>query len=238
MILGKKVLAVVPARGGSKGLPRKNLREFLNVPLVARVGHIIQELEFFDRAIVSTDDQEIAENARSAGLDVPFFRPEDLSGDLVGDLDILTHALQEVERLDSVTYDVIVMLQPTSPMRKVSHVSDSVLKLIEGNWEAVWTVSETDSKYHPLKQLTMEGDELRLYNPEGSRIIARQQLECLYYRNGAAYAFTRKCLLEDRNIMPGRCSAVIIEDPLISIDTEFDIQLAEWLMRAREQGGP
>ena len=91
MLRGKRLLAIVPARGGSKGLPGKNLRPLLGVPLVARVGMVLAELGYFDRAVVSTDQPDIAQAARAGGLDAPFLRPESLSGDLVGDYDVLRH---------------------------------------------------------------------------------------------------------------------------------------------------
>ena len=115
MIENKKILAVCPARGGSKGIPLKNLRPFLGIPLVARVGNLVSDIPAIDRAIVSTDHQEIAEIARQSGLDAPFFRPEDLSGDQISDAQVLIHALNEMERIDKVQYDIVIMLQPTSP---------------------------------------------------------------------------------------------------------------------------
>jgi len=231
MLKGKRLLAVVPARGGSKGIPLKNIVPLLGVPLVARVAKLVQKLGYFDRAIISTDHSEIAKVAREAGLDVPFYRPPELSGDLIGDVEVLTHALNEMERLDRVRYDVVVMLQPTSPLRKPTHVTAAITKLIDGGWGAVWTVSRTDSKNHPLKQLTFDNDILDLYDPRGASIIARQQLSSVYHRNGAAYALTRECLLDQRTIMAKKWSAVIIEDPMISIDTMLDLELAEWFLK-------
>jgi CMP-N,N'-diacetyllegionaminic acid synthase len=233
MIKGKRLLAVVPARGGSKGIPLKNLLPLLGVPLVARVSKLIKDLGYIDRAIVSTDHPEIARVARESGLDVPFYRPTELSGDQIGDVDVLTHALKEMERLDKVIFDVIVMLQPTSPLRKPNHVTATITKLIEEGWDSVWTISVTDSKHHPLKQLTYRSDIVDLYDPQGASIIARQQLIPLYHRNGAAYALTRECLIDQRTIMGKKWSGVLIEDPMISIDTMFDVELAEWLMTKR-----
>ena len=232
MIGGRRILAVVPARGGSKGIPLKNLRPVLGVPMVARAGWIARGLGWLDRAVVSTDHEEIARVAEGAGLAAPFRRPEPLSGDRIGDLDVLTHALEEMERIDRVRYDVVVMLQPTSPLRRAEHVTATVEKLVEGDWDAVWTVSETDSKAHPLKQLTVAADgALGYYDPAGKAIIARQQLEPVFHRNGIAYAITRDCLTGQRTIMGARSAALVIDGPTLSIDTEEDIALAEFLMQ-------
>ncbi|MBW2477249.1 MAG: acylneuraminate cytidylyltransferase family protein [Deltaproteobacteria bacterium] len=231
MIDGLRILVVCPARGGSKGIPNKNLKPFLGVPLVARVGHLVKEIAAVDRAIVSTDSDEIARVAEESGLDAPFYRPDDLSGDRISDLQVLTHALIEMERLDNVVYDIIVMLQPTSPLRTVVHVKDTIQMLVDGNWDAVWTVSETDSKNHPLKQFTVENGQLDYYDPAGKQVIARQQLVPVYHRNGVAYAIRRRCLLEQKSISGERTGALVLKESLVSIDTLWDLELAEYISR-------
>ena len=229
MIENKKILGVCPARGGSKGIPLKNLRPFLGIPLVARVGHLVSDITIIDRSIVSTDHQEIANVARQSGLDVPFFRPESLSGDQISDAQVLIHALNEMERIDRVQYDYVVMLQPTSPLRTKGHVIQAIKMMAEGNWDAVWTVSETDSKNHPLKQLKVKENQLSYYDLTGHNIIARQQLTPLYHRNGVAYVITRNCLLDDQSISGKRTGALLLEGPFVSIDTMWDLQLAEFI---------
>ena len=238
MLNGRRVLAVVPARGGSKGIHLKNLQPLLGQPLVAHVGAVVREAGFFDRAVVSTDHPEIARVAEAAGLSAPFVRPPELSGDLVGDLDVLAHALVEVERADGVAYDVVVMLQPTSPLRTAQHVAAVVRKLVDEGWDAVWTVSPTDAKYHPLKTLSIGADgTLALFDGRGASVIARQQLSAVYHRNGAADAFTRACLLDRRATLPPRAGAVVVDEPMVSIDTAEDLQRAESLLRARRAQG-
>lgn len=234
MFADRRVLAVVPARGGSTGIKLKNLRKVGGVPLVARAGHVAQALEFVDRAVVSTDHDEIARVASAAGLALPFMRPAHLSGPAVADWDVLVHALTEVERLDGCAYDTVVMLQPTSPLRTPDQVRRAVALLVEGGHDAVWTVSETDSKAHPLKQLALAGDgTLALYDPAGAQVVARQQLAAVYHRNGIAYAMTRSCLVEQKTIMGRRTAGLVIEGPVANIDTELDLAWAEFLL-ARE----
>ncbi len=230
MIAGKTVLAVVPARGGSKGIPLKNLREVAGRPLVARVGDVIREVPYIDRAVVSTDHDRIAAAAEAAGIAAPFRRPEAISGDRIGDIDVLTDALQQTERIDGRTYDIIVMLQPTSPLRRAADVNAAIEKLVSEKLDAVWTVSETDSKGHPLKQLTVDSNRLQLYDPLGNAIIARQQLTPIYHRNGVAYAMTRDCLMRQKTLMGEKTAALIVTTHQISIDTEWDIALAEFVL--------
>nr|WP_291173475.1 acylneuraminate cytidylyltransferase family protein [Hyphomicrobium sp.] len=230
------MLAVVPARGGSKGIPLKNLRSVGGRPLVARAGDIANAVPEIDRAVVSTDHEEIARTAEDAGLAAPFRRPEALSGDRIGDHDVLVQALEFMEEHDKRRYDIVVVLQPTSPLRTPEMVSGAIRMLVDGHWDAVWTVSVTDSKAHPLKQLTVDAGALDYYDPAGAQIIARQQLVPVYHRNGIAYAITRACLLDQRSIKGRRTGAYVVEGDHVSIDTEWDIELVEFILSRREAG--
>lgn len=234
MLGSKRVLAVVPARGGSKGVPLKNLHPLQGIPLIAHVGRVVEEVPAIDRALVSTDHPAIAAEAERAGLAAPFLRPPAISGDLVSDFQVLEHALTAVEALDEVTYDVVLMLQPTSPLRRPGHIRAVLEKLVNEGWDAVWTVSVTDLKYHPLKQLAIgAGGTMSYFDPAGARIVARQQLQPVYHRNGVAYAFTRACLLEQGTIMGARSAAVVLDEPMVSIDTLDDFRLAELELKRR-----
>jgi CMP-N,N'-diacetyllegionaminic acid synthase len=240
VIGNRRILAVCPARGGSKGIPLKNLKLFRGEPLVAHVGHIVSVLPMIDRAVVSTDHDGIAKTAEASGLGAPFRRPAELSGDQVADAAVLAHALEEMERRDDVRYDIVVMLQPTSPLREPEHVEGAIRMLVDGDWDAVWSVSETDSKSHPLKQLTVEQERLDYYDPAGAEIIARQQLSPVYHRNGVAYALTRRCLVEIGSIKGPRTGAFVIDGEMISIDTMSDLERCETIhkRRSRHDAGP
>jgi len=231
MLYEKRILVIVPARGGSKGVKLKNIRPLNGIPLVALVGRIVKQLDYIDRAVVSTDHPDIARVARESGLDVPFMRPESISGDMVSDWDVLYHALVATEEDDGETYDIIIMLQPTSPFREPEHVTATVKKLIEGNFDSVWTISETDSKSHPSKQLILNGEIVEYYDPEnGPKIVARQQLSPVYHVNGLAYAFNRECLVNQKTRKGKKTSAVVIKKTIVNIDTEFDFELAELMI--------
>jgi CMP-N-acetylneuraminic acid synthetase len=230
VLAGRRVLAVVPARGGSKGIALKNLREVGGRSLVARVGDVIAGVPEIDRAVVSTDHAGIAEAAEAAGIAAPFLRPPEISGDRIGDFEVVMHALEATEAVDKRTYDVVVMLQPTSPLRTPAHVSAALHLLVEGGWDSVWTVSPTDTKAHPLKQLKVTDGVLDYYDPAGARIVARQQLEPVYHRNGIAYAMTRDCLTGRGSIMGRRAGALVVEGDHVSIDDEGDLARAEFLL--------
>jgi CMP-N,N'-diacetyllegionaminic acid synthase len=230
MYKDKRILAVVPARGGSKGIPLKNITMLAGKPLLAYTAEVISLLPMLDRAVVSTDHQAIVDVAIQYGLAAPFRRPEDLSADIVADWDVLVHALLTMEQLDTCCYDVIVMLQPTCPLRQPQHVIWVLESLLGGEYDAVWTVSSTDGKSHPLKQLIIKDGLLDYYDPDGRMVVARQQLQPVYHRNGAAYAITRECLMNKRNIKGDRCGAVVVDEPLANIDTMIDINFAEFLI--------
>ncbi len=232
MIREKKILAVVPARGGSKGILMKNLRTVGGVPLVALAGRVAASVFEIDRRIVSTDHVDIANVARSSGLDVPFFRPKEIAGDCISDFEVLLHALLATEACDGVSYDIVVMLQPTSPLRSSADVLGTINLLIDGGYDSVWSVSETDSKAHPLKQLEVGEAGMNYWDSRGERIIARQQLSPVYHRNGVYYAITRECIVEQGSIKGSRAGAYIVSSEQISIDTEKDIQYAEFLLAA------
>jgi CMP-N,N'-diacetyllegionaminic acid synthase len=227
MIDDLNVLAVIPARGGSKGVPLKNLREVEGMPIVELAARVANTVDFIDKVIVSTDHDGIARSAISGGAEAPFMRPKELSGDRVSDVQVLTHSLLEMEKKDRKTYSIIIMLQPTSPLRSKEHIVNSVEMLLKNNFDSVWTVSETDSKSHPYKQLTVKNGKLGYYDKRGKEVIARQQLQPVYHRNGIVYVIRRDTLIEKKSIMGINSGAYIVEGNHLSIDTEFDFKLIE-----------
>lgn len=227
MYKGRRILAVVPARGGSKGIPLKNLRRVGGRTLVGLVGTVVQQVTCIDRAIVSTDHNDIAEEAEANGISAPFRRPAELSGDRVGDVEVLQDALRKIEEIDNLVYEIVVMLQPTSPLRKAKHIKEAIRLLVDRGDDAVWSVTETDLKAHPLKQLVVDSEgRLGYYDPKGSQIIARQQLSPVYHRNGVVYAVTRNCLLEKGTLLAEKASALVIKEPVVNVDTEEDLIVA------------
>lgn len=235
MILNQRVLAVIPARSGSKGLLKKNLRTFFGVPLVAQVGHVICGVPAIDRAVVSTDSEEIAAAARTTGIDAPFLRPKALSGDSIGDVDVLVHALEATEHVDGCIYGIVVMLQPTSPLRTALEVTECLDLYARNKADSVWTISLAEKKYHPLKALTVADGQLAYFDARGPDVIARQQLGDVYYRNGACYVLSRKLLLERRSLMGERTFAYISDNVHVSVDSAEDLALAESLELKRRQ---
>lgn len=233
MINNKKVLAIVPARGGSKGIPNKNLLKLNGKSLIGLVASVVKNIPEIDRCIVSTDSEKIAEDAITHGLAVPFMRPKKISGDFIGDWDVIYHAVREMERIDKTKYEYILMLQPTSPLRTAKEVLGALELLVTKGYSSVWTLSETDLKYHPLKQMKLTGTSMAHYHNSGKKVIARQELEQLYHRNGVAYAFERKCIMQTKNIWGENPGGFLLESHHVSIDTLADVAVIEALMNSK-----
>tara|TARA_B100002019_G_scaffold202322_1_gene175383 strand:+ start:160 stop:864 length:705 start_codon:yes stop_codon:yes gene_type:complete len=226
----KKILAVVPARGGSKGIKRKNLCKLNQKTLIELAANQIKNIHEIDFSLISSDDEEMISEGIKYGLNAPFIRPEDLSGDQVSDVEVLTHALIESEKHTNYEFDIILMIQPTSPMRIQDDIYNALNKLIDNGYDSVFSVSKTDSKAHPLKQFQIDNDKLTFYDKEGVNIIARQQLKDTFHKDGIVYAMTRECLLNQKTIMGKNPSYILIERETVNIDTKTDLLLAEILM--------
>ena len=231
MFLKKKILLVVLARGGSKGIKLKNLRKINGKSLVKHTGNFCKKLKFLDTKIVSTDHKLIAKEAIKSGFEVPFLRPKKLSGDLIKDEDVMFDVLKKTETLKKTRYDIIMSLPPTSPFRTIEDVTKCLGLLIKSKFDSVWTVSENDSKNHPYKQLIIsKNNNLKHFLPQGKKIFARQQLGKFYFRNGCCYVVNRQTLLK-KKLITSNSGAIISKGFNISIDTEEDLKKANFFYR-------
>lgn len=224
------VLGVIPARGGSKGIPRKNLRLLNGISLVGHAARTAQETAEITKTVVSSDCPLIIKEAIKFGVEAPFIRPDELSGDIVGDQPVLEHALVESEKYYGCIFDYIVMIQPTAPLRTVEHLKQAISYCIENQYESVWTVSRLNPSYHPDKVLCLENGLLNYYSQSGRNVVARQQLSALYYRNGLAYVVSRSLLLDDKSLIGKNTGALFTSGNFVSIDVEADLNLTEQLM--------
>ncbi len=227
MFLKKKIIAIIIARGGSKGIKLKNLRKIKGKSLINHVGNFCKSLKFLDESIISSDNKKIIAEGVRAGLKAPFVRSKILSKDLVPDEKVLIDALNRIEKINNVKYDVVLSLPPTSPFREKKDILKSLRLLIKSKYDSVWTVSKNDSKNHPLKQLAISKEnKIKYYLKKGSKIFARQQLNTLYYRDGSAYVITRETLLKKKKLITNNTGAVVTKNFKISIDNYFDLKLA------------
>ena len=163
MYKNKKILAVVMARGGSKGIKFKNLKKINNRSLVSIAAQLLNKIKIIDTSIISSDSDKIIKEATKNGLKKIFKRPSALSGDLVSDYDVMKHALISTEKFFMTTYDLVLMIQPTSPLRTSKHIKDCIrLFFKRKGTTSVWSVSILDTKYHPMKILENKKNVLKL----------------------------------------------------------------------------
>jgi len=231
---GRTVLAVVPARSGSRGIPHKNLLRLGGETLIARAGRTLAALPWIDARVISTDAEDYAREGRAAGLAAPFLRPESLSGDAAGAVETWQHALLESERAFSTTYEILLLIEPTSPLRTPHDIERTVAELVASGADAAVTVSQVDPKQHPLKVFRAVNGRLSFYDPAGARVTVRQALEPLYTRNGICYAVTRHQLVDRHTILSGENRAIIIDRPVVNIDGPIDVLLAEALLASQD----
>jgi len=216
------VLAIVPARGGSKGVPRKNVAELTpGRTLLHYVAEAATKAQV-DKVILSTEDEEIAQVGRHAGLDVPFTRPVALATDETAMLPVLQHAIGHVLS-SGWAPEYVVLLQPTSPLRRSQHIDDAVSLLVSERADSVVTVVEVPKHLSPDYVMKIEGGTLRPFLPEGGRIIRRQDVRPAYYRDGTVYAFRRDTIERFGNIYGDRCLPLVIDaHDSLSIDSPDD----------------
>lgn len=218
-------VGLIPARGGSKGVPRKNLRCVAGRPLVALAVTSALACRRLSRVIVSTDDPEIADVAQKAGADVPFLRPARLAQDDTPAVAVARHAVEWLEA-SGTTFDAVVILQPTSPLRRAVHIDAAIDRFIETGADSVVTVCEAE--HNPFWMQRLEGDRLVPLLPSGMAAQRRQDLPAVYRLNGAVYVVRRRLLMDDAAIIgPDTRAVVMAQTDSIDIDSDLDLRLAE-----------
>jgi len=229
-----EILGVIPARGGSKSIPRKNLALLGGRPLIAHTIEAARGSRTLTRLLVSTDDSDIAAAVRAPGVEVPFLRPADLAGDETPMLDVLVDLLSSLEERERYRPDVVVLLQPTSPFRRAGHIDAAVDLLTSSGADSVVTVVPVPHQFTPSSLLRLEGDRLAPWL-DGPAPTRRQEKPRLFARNGPAVVATlARTLLEQKALYGADTRGLVMsrEDSL-DIDEPFDLDVAELLMAAR-----
>jgi CMP-N,N'-diacetyllegionaminic acid synthase len=227
---GDAVLAIVPARGGSKGVPGKNLRPLAGRLLIEYAADAARQSGVVDRTVLSTDSAEIAEAGRRIGLDVPFLRPEALSGDETPMLPVIQHALAQLAGR-GFTPAIVVLLQPTSPLRRPEHVRLAVEQLRQTGATSVVTVVEVPRHMSPDYVMRIDGGVLKPFLPEGASVTRRQDVRAAYSRDGTVYAFRRDTVERFDSIYGPDCRPLVIPiEESLSIDTPADWERAERML--------
>jgi N-acylneuraminate cytidylyltransferase len=232
MIDGLSVLGLITARGGSRGVPRKNLRTVAGRPLIGWTIAAARQSRVLDRVVLSSDDEEIIEVARRLGCDAPFRRPAALASDTAPSIDVVLHALTQLPG-----HDIVVLLQPTSPLRTAVDLDGCVQRLVASG--APSCVSVREAVDHPYWTYRLDaGGQLQPYvePPAGGAAMRRQDLPGAYAINGAVYAARVDRLLASRSFLaPGTVCVVMPADRSLDIDTSVDLQAAERLLLQRQE---
>jgi len=230
-----RVLGLIPARGGSKTVPRKNIRFLGGRPLLAYTADAALGAQRLARVIVSTDDQEVAEVARHCGVEVPFMRPAELATDTAPTLGVVQHALRWLQTHGE-WYDAVCLLQPTSPFRQPGEIDGCIALLLEANVDAAMTVRRVPDEFNP--HWTYVRDDrgyLHLSTGEPTPIPRRQDLPIAYHRDGSVLVTQRDVVLERDSLYGDRVIGYLVESrPWVDIDAPADWARAEELVMAHQ----
>lgn len=231
MYKGKKILCVIPARGGSKRLPGKNIMELAGKPLIAYSIECARASGLLDRIVVSTDDEAITEVARSFGAEVPFMRPATLARDESSSADVLLHATEWLEENEGYTFDAVVLLQVTSPLRTTEDVEAAVKMLIDNEAQNVFSVTKAHaSPYTTLVETKADG-----YARLSKESAENEPVPPVYELNGAVYAWWKNTLNRERPLFQDRTSFYVMErERSVDIDTLLDFKIAETILKDME----
>jgi len=224
----KRVLCVIPARGGSKGVPGKNTRLLCGKPLIAYTIEQALASRSADRVIVSTDSAEIAQAARDAGAEVPFMRPADLATDTAGTLDVLLHAMEWVREDEGEPYDIVLLLHATTPLRSIKDIDDAV-GLLSENADNVVSVAEAyRNPYFNMVEASTDGS---IHLAKEGDFLTRQSAPTVYDLNSSIYVWWWESLLQNPSVLSGRTLPYVMpRERSVDIDDEMDFVLAEALL--------
>lgn len=227
-----QVLGLIPARGGSKGIPGKNSKLLAGKPLLAYTVDAAVGSGVVDRLLLSTDSEEIAEVGRAAGAEVPFLRPAALARDDTAMIDVIRHFLDWTAG-EGAAPDIVVLLQPTAPLRRSDHIVRAVETLTAADCDSVVSVVPLPLHFCPDYVMRIERDRLVNFLPEGERATRRQDVRPAYSRDGTIYAFWRRTIERHGSIYGPDCRPLVI-DPADSINLD---SMEDWAEAERALAG-
>ena len=222
-----KILAIIPARKGSKGIPSKNTKLIYNKPLISWTIEAAQKSKYINKIIISTDCHKVKEISESYNINIPRLRPDNLSTDSASSDDVIKYELNGAGN-----FDIICMLQPTSPLRNEKHINDSLKLYEENNVNSLVSVVSVDA-YHPLRMKKIENNKLVNYIDQGFEDMRpRQSLPKVYIRNGAIYLCKRDLILHENKIVDNSCIPYEMnQSESVNIDSEIDLIIADHFIK-------
>lgn len=225
----KKILAVIPARSGSKGIPRKNIKEICGKPLITYTIEAALACDYIDRVIISTNDKEIAEISKLSGGEVPFLRPDKLARDNSPTIDTVIDLLEKLKSSEGYEPDYIALLQCTSPLRNSKHLSVAIEELYESDKDGIISVCEAEP--HPYWMSVIREGKLQMFIEDGREITRRQDLPKVYNLNGAIYIIKTDVLINERTFEAKNVGAYIMDKKdSVDIDEMLDFKIAELIL--------
>ncbi len=231
MYKNKTVVGIVPARGGSKGLPRKNVLDLSGKPLIAWSIERAVSSKYLDKVIVSTDDNEIAAIAKQYGAEVPFLRPDELAGDTTPMIDVVGHAITYYEK-ENAEFDYVALLEPTSPLRKENDIDNAIVQLInhENDADGLVSVGEVHLE-HPSIMKKIKDEYIAPFEISDKNISRRQELEKVYFPYGVIYLVKTEMLIKHRTFYQDRTIPYFIERwQNYEVDDIYDFKCIEAVM--------
>lgn len=235
MINKHKIICIIPARGGSKGLPRKNIKKLAGKPLIAHTIEQALGSDYIDRVIVSTENRQIADISKKYGAEVPFIRPKYLVGDNVATIDVLLHSIDWLETKEKYNFDIIVLLHATAPLRKICDIDYCIKMLIEKKADNIFSVTESHrNPYFNMVEIR-KGGGVNL-SKKGS-FSSRQSAPKVYDMNASIYVWWKDILKNKKKIFLKNSRIYIMpKDRSIDIDDALDFRIAEFLRINYQRG--
>jgi len=194
----KTFLAIIPARGGSKGLPGKNIKELCTKPLIAWSIEAGLKSSYIDEVMVSTDDQGIADIAKTYGANVPFLRPDDLASDTATSFDAVKHTIDYYKNVLHKTYDYIVLLEPTSPLRESSDIDNAIEQLLSSEADSIVGISKTEDQNPAFLIKKNRQNFITGYENADMKVLRRQDIQDVYFFEGTVYISQTNALLTQK----------------------------------------
>lgn len=232
------ILGVITARGGSKGIPKKNIKLLGGHPLISYTIKAAQKSKLITDLIISTDDKEIASICREHGAEIPFMQPAELAQDTSRHLEVMQHALKFMEEKRGKVYDYAVIFQPTSPFRTTEDIDRTIEKIIEHNADSAFSMCEIEPSQHPIKVKKMNGDKVLPYCMNEEVGTHRQDFPVAYKRSGAVYVTKRDLIMKENKLFGDFVVGHIVPiDRSIDIDSPLDWVNAEFLFEELKKKG-
>ena len=228
------ILGITLARGGSKGVERKNIKDLLGKPLIQYTIDEALESKYLDEYIVSTDDQEIANVAKSLGVEVPFIRPKEFSYDNSLTYDVVKHCVDFLNAKQDI-YDIILLLQPTTPFRPFSSIDRAIeILLNDKSFDSVVSVVDVDGNHPNRMKVIKEGKLLNYVNQGFEDMRPRKELPKVYIRSGAIYAIRAQNFISEKSLVSKQCAPLIMNyEETINIDNINDFNYCEFILKEK-----